>query len=258
MPSSPSGSTIESRHNAAYKEWCRYVAFPEEETCPWIAVEGLRQIHTLSSRFPIELLLFCETGTWLDNLSARARRSVRLSPPLLNSLSSLKNPAPVLAFFPKPRWTWEDLTEWVFYLDRLQDPGNLGTLLRTAAATGIFTLAMSPGTVSCFNAKAVRASSAALFSVPFLEGVEPSDLTDRGYTLWAADSRRGDSLFSVRFKPPLALLLGNEGAGLEPSRDAAAHRRVHIPMSEATKSLNAAVAGSILAYEVLRQQAEAG
>lgn len=235
------------------------MAHPERENCPWIPIEGCKQIEELSGQRPIELLLFSEASeSQIQSLLPLSRQSQRLSPSLLRSLSSVEASQQVLAFFEKPSWDWRDVTPWVLYLLRLQDPGNLGTLLRTARATGIFSVATSPKSVSCFNSKVVRASAASLFAVPFLEGIEAHQLKERGYHLWAAMPQGGQSLFEARFRSPMAVLIGNEGAGLEASVVTAAEDHLHIPMQASCESLNAAVAGSLILYEVFRQRGSHG
>ena len=251
-------SSIQSRQNPRYKQWQQYISHPDNSDCPWILVEGWRSIEELAFQRPLELLLFSDPQDLrLKPLLEHSLDSVQLSPQLLGRLSPLESPQGVMAFFQKPRWNWEDLTPWILYLDQLQDPGNLGTLLRTAQATAMFSLVTSPGTVSCFNSKVIRASAGALFNVPLLQEVDPGELKKRGYHLWAAASEGGQSLFEVQFESPLAVLIGNEGKGLTPSSSAWTSQQLHIPM-EATDSLNASVAGSLILYEVFRQRKNHG
>ena len=249
-------SRIESRQNPQYKLWKKYVSRPEKEGCPWIPVEGWKQIEELSSQHPIELLLFTEEqAPRLQSLLSRSNQSFQLAPSLFQSLSTLDSSQQILAFFEKPSWDWSDFTSRVLYLHQLQDPGNLGTLLRTARATGMFSVATSPHTVSCFNAKVVRASAASLFSVPLLEGIEVSELKSRGYCVWVTTPRGGKSLLEATFESPLAIVIGNEGGGLSPAVLGLADHHLHIPMRSQVESLNAAVAGSLVLYEVFRQEA---
>ena len=251
---SSSVTRIESRQNEQYKQWRKYVSHPEKEDCPWIPVEGWRQVQDLSAQRPIELLLFSDTAQpRVETLLPHSRRSVCLAPGLLENLSALDSSQQIVAFFKKPVWTWADFSSWILYLHQVQDPGNVGTLLRTARATGIFSVATSGNTVSCFNSKVIRASAASLFSVPFLEGIEAEEFRSRGYHIWATTPQGGDSLFGVRFRPPLVVAIGNESRGLEASVLKLADHHLHIPMESQSKSLNAAVAGSLVLYEIFRQ-----
>ena len=251
---SSSVSRIESRQNPQYKLWKKYIAHPEKEDCPWIPVEGWKQIQELSAQHPIELLVLSEGAErGIKDLLPRSAQSFQLPSALFDSLSALDSSQQILAFFEKPAWKWNDLTSRILYLHQLQDPGNLGTLLRTARATGIFSVVTSPHTVSCFNAKVVRASAASLFSVPFLEGIEAGELKSRGFHLWATTPQGGKSLFETSFESPLAIVIGNEGQGLGAAVLELAEHLLHIPMQPQVESLNAAVAGSLILYEVFRQ-----
>ncbi len=141
----------------------------------------------------------------------------------------------------------------------LQDPGNVGTLLRSAeafAATGVVLL---PGTASPWSPKTLRASAGSAFRIPMLHASEAEMialLKQHGVRAIAAVARDGMPVGSAPLDRPCALLIGNEGAGLSPEFVTAADaHRVTIPMPGAVESLNAAIAGSLLLYEVARQSA---
>ncbi len=216
-------------------------------------------VEDLSQNRQIKLLLFSKNLTRnpngrLDRLRQRSQESICLSDALLKSLSDLETPQGVLAFFEKPTWSWDDLGPYLLYVHEIQDPGNLGTLLRTTAATGLFSLLTSPGTVSCFNTKVIRASAGAILRVPFLQGIDWAYLKSRGVCLWLATPRRGQSLFQARFRPPLAVVIGSEGSSPDSSMLDEADQLLQIPMKAQTESLNAGVAGAVILYEVYRQQ----
>lgn len=246
--------TIKSKSNPSYRRFRQYLLRPEAEACPWVAVEGRKQVCELSQDRSIQVLLVEEmTEPLFGVLAGRSKKVIRLSRKLLHGLSKTRAPQGLLAFFEKPKWSWNQITPYVLYLNRLQDPGNLGVLLRTASATGIFSIVTSAETVSCFNDKVVRASSGYLFKTPFMEKVKALELKQRGYKIWMADPREGESLFEGNFKPPLAFMLGNEGQGLGLSLAAVTGRCVRIPMSSRVESLSAAVSGSLLMYEIWRK-----
>jgi RNA methyltransferase, TrmH family len=141
---------------------------------------------------------------------------------------------------------------------RLQDPGNLGTMIRSARALGGSALITLPSTVSPFNPKAVRSSAGAIFQLPVLRGVEPATLARSagaaGVELVAADRHAPLSVTEADLRGPVALLIGQEAAGLPPEIAREASARVNIPIRAGTDSLNAAVAASILLYEAARQR----
>ena len=245
---------LESRRNPKFRLWTEYAEHPESSDCPWLPVEGWKNLADLGNR-PIELLVFVNPeDTRLDALLPKAREAVQIAPHLMDGITQVKSHQSVLAFLDKPRWDWDRVTPWVLYLDRLQDPGNLGTLFRTARATGLFSLVTSPDTVSCFNSKVVRASVASLYSVPFVQAVRLEELRDRGYRIWGAVPAGGRLLYQTQFEPPSALIVGNEGAGLDSLLLAESDSRLTIPMHAESESLNAGVAGSLIMYEVYRQR----
>jgi RNA methyltransferase, TrmH family len=162
-------------------------------------------------------------------------------PPYFSSAGLFSGPAPL-----------------ILVLQALQDPGNVGTLIRSAeafAANGIFLL---PGTASPWNPKALRASAGSAFRMPAIQASEAEalDLLARNnIPAIAAVARAGTPVNKAPLAEPLALLIGNEGAGLSKSLLAAAARRISIPMLGNIESLNAAIAGSLLLYEASRQRA---
>ena len=143
-------------------------------------------------------------------------------------------------------------------LEGLQDPGNLGTLIRSAEAFGAQQIFLTPDTVNPWNPKVVRASAGSIFRLPITRAplVQiAARLTKQGTVLYAAVAQPSNSLslLGTTFAPHAAILIGNEGAGLSPDALALAQVRVRIPC--AVESLNAAIAGSTLLYEALRQRA---
>lgn len=137
-------------------------------------------------------------------------------------------------------------------LDGVQDPGNAGTILRTAAALGAAATLALPGTVDLWNAKVVRSSMGAQFSHPSFSvtGEELTELLKReGIELWAADAG-GTPLGAEASPAKLALAIGNEGAGLSPTVRALAVRIVGVPLAASVESLNVAVATGIILHQL--------
>jgi RNA methyltransferase, TrmH family len=140
----------------------------------------------------------------------------------------------------------------------LQDPGNLGTLIRSAEAFGASGMITLPGTVSQWNAKAMRASSGSVFRLPVVAAAEEgllSRLQSLGIRTLAAVADRGVAADESDLGGPVALLIGNEGRGLSPELATRADDRITIRCPGPVESLNAAIAGSILLYEASRQRA---
>ena len=174
----------------------------------------------------------------------------------LNKLADTQHPQGIIAVVRAPRWSLQDIKVKlgpVLVLDGVQDPGNSGTMLRTALGLGAAGIIALPGTVEVTNPKVLRGSMGAVFRLPWVE-LSMEDFLDwvrqEKVTLLAA-ATDGDPISGMDIRLPAALVLGNEGAGLSPAIRTAG-RAVSIPISRGTESLNVAVAAGILLYEVTR------
>ena len=143
----------------------------------------------------------------------------------------------------------------VLLLDAVQDPGNAGTLIRTADALGLAGVVALPGTVDVWNPKVVRSAAGSLFRLPVIE----ADLSavrawagDAGATVLAGDMG-GDAIDTIDVRGPVLLAVGNEGAGLSDAVSEFAAKRVAIPIRGSAESLNVAVAAGILMYELTKR-----
>jgi TrmH family RNA methyltransferase len=172
------------------------------------------------------------------------------------SAAETDSPQGVLAIGEIPETTLSDLTlpdrARLVVLDAVQDPGNVGTILRTAAALDATAVLAMPGTVDLWNAKVVRGAMGALFHRPALICTWPevdTFLAPNAVALWGADAA-GTPLDEMTPPARLAILVGNEGAGLTPEGLARVARRVALPISSAVESLNVAVATGILLYQL--------
>ncbi|OGX80199.1 RNA methyltransferase [Exiguobacterium sp. SH31] len=144
----------------------------------------------------------------------------------------------------------------VLVLDRIQDPGNLGTMIRTADAAGFDTVFLGKGTVDPFNAKVVRATQGSLFhvniqSVDLLETLP--ELKSLGFHVYGTALSKAKSYDQVAFNDQVALVIGNEAQGVHDDVLALCDTRVHIPVIGEAESLNAAVAAGILMYRIALQ-----
>lgn len=179
----------------------------------------------------------------------------------LAALGDTSTPQGVLVVAEIPQGTFRAMepagASVVLVIDGVQDPGNLGTLARSAAAFGCDGIVCLAGTVDPWNPKAVRASAGALFRIPV---VRPSDpdldewLARHGYLMAGADAA-GVAVSEVTLPERVALVVGNEGSGLDEARRARCERLLAVPMRPGTESLNVAVAGGILLYELMRGRA---
>ena len=179
---------------------------------------------------------------------------------VLEKLGSTVTPQPVLATAPMPEWTPGDLARdgLVLVGVELGDPGNVGTILRSAEASGAAAIVLSAGSVDAYNPKVVRASAGAIFGVPVLEGwsaVEALDaLGQQGRRRLAADARAGTPYDTVDFTVPSAVVLGSEAHGIPAGLDDHLDGRVTVPMQGPAESLNVAMTAAVLCFESARQR----
>ena len=142
-------------------------------------------------------------------------------------------------------------------LEHIQDPGNLGTMFRSAEAAGISGIVMDAATVDPYNPKVIRSTMGAIFRVPFVvvEDIKKTEriLKEREITVFAAHLE-GEILYRHDFRKACAFLIGNEGQGLTKEAAALTDRRLRIPMEGQVESLNASMAATILLYEAARQR----
>lgn len=146
----------------------------------------------------------------------------------------------------------------IVILENIQDPGNLGTIIRTAECAGVTGVIMSSDTVDIYNPKVIRSTMGSLYRVPFMYvqdlGNTLKSLQSKGVALNAAHLDGSTEYTKTDYRGPAAFLIGNEGNGLTDKTAALADIRVRIPMSGQAESLNAAVAAAILLYEAKRQR----
>jgi len=196
-------------------------------------------------------------------LSAAGEMGARvftLGPGVMAKVADTVTPQPLLATFAMTDTGPEPLDggSLVLVLADVRDPGNAGTLLRTAEAAGADAVVFCGGSVDAYNPKTVRSSAWSIFLVPLvvMDTVEGAldALGSRGYRRVGAVVRQGEDYLSFDWRQPSAIVVGNEAAGLSPDLDLDAN--VAIPMAGRAESLNVGVAGALLCFEAVRQRRE--
>ena len=180
-----------------------------------------------------------------------------VSEKLFEKLSDTKTPQGIMAVCPMPRWDEEVLksARLVLVCENTQDPGNLGTMLRSAEAAGADAVILAGNTVDLYNPKTIRSTMGSVFRVPVFAGDEYIDkLKARGFTLGVTLLEGADSLYDVDTAgKKIALAIGNEAHGITKDLLGRADLRIKIPMSGKVESLNAAIAASVCMYELRRR-----
>ena len=177
-------------------------------------------------------------------------------------LSDTMTPQGVVAVVDYPKTSLEEILHGegiacLILLENIQDPGNLGTILRTAEAAGITGIIMNRDTVDPLHPKVVRSTMGAVFRMPFIVANDFHKvilrLKDEGYDIYAAHLD-GRDFYDADYRKPCAFLIGNEGNGLTDHTAALADGKIRIPMEGQVESLNASVAAALIMYEVRRQR----
>lgn len=255
--------SIASRDNATYRQFARLVASSAERRKSGLSlVEGPHLLGAfLHAGGSPEHVVVNRAGLEDAEIAALVRASgpapvTLLSDALFASISAVETPQGVIACVrtPTPKPAPAD-ARLVLLLEDIQDPGNVGTLLRSAAAAGAGHVLLSHSCAFAWSPKVLRSAMGAHFAVNV---VEKADLAAyvaafRGTSVaLAGEAKR--SLYDLDLRGPVALLVGNEGAGLSAPLEAAATKTARIPMAPAVESLNAAAAGTVALFEIVRQR----
>ena len=252
---------VQSKQNARLKELRRALRSPERKAGGLIGIEGPHLVEeAMRAGLRFRTLFIVDGNGWAHPEGCEVLAVPRA---ILSSALETETPQPLAALVEPPNWTWADLlggkraAPLVVVLAGLQDPGNLGTILRSAEAFGAAGVVMLPGTVSAWNQKAMRASAGSVFRLPAIQaGVDEcfAQLHDAGVKVLTTVARGGTSAESVDFSASLALLIGNEGSGVPEEIGARADGAITIPCPGPVESLNASVAAGVVLYEASRQR----
>jgi TrmH family RNA methyltransferase len=265
---------IEGRHNALVKELRQAFAWAEPTADGFCAVEGVRILEeAIRSGLKFHAVFFRESA---QNLAERLLpqigphvETLLLPDKLFNASVPSEAPQGVAALVQVKQFTVEDVLERlqvgpIVVVVGLQDPGNLGTILRSAEAFGSAGVVLGEGSVSPFNSKVIRASAGSIFRLPVViaksaGGMEKICATLRSaeVRLIATSSHKGAALDQANITGPVAIFVGSEGAGLRRELLAQVDELVTIPHATQVESLNAGVAGSLMLYEAARQRRSA-
>ena len=225
-------------------------------------VEGVRlveeaEVRDWGFRFAFYDHSLNERGSSLvERLLSRGIEVEEVSEPLMKSLSDTETPQGILAVLELTQVPIPDDPDFVLIPDRIRDPGNLGTLLRSAGAVGVQAVFLPPETTDVFAPKVVRSGMGAHFRLPVRSMMwEKIRREIKDLQIFLADMD-GTSCWETDLRQPLALIVGSEAEGASDEAREVATQKISIPMSGDVESLNAGVAGSVLMFEVLRQRSK--
>jgi TrmH family RNA methyltransferase len=224
--------------------------------------EGARLVEeALATGWPFRFVLYSDqiSERGLDVLKRLKERGIEtdeVDGTVLESLSETEHSQGLLAVLNDSRFPIPKSPKLILILDSIRDPGNLGTLLRSAGAAGVQAVLVAPETTDAFAPKVVRAGMGAHFRMP-IHSVDWNQIRrfaeSMDLTVFLADAK-GTSCWDTDLRKPLALIIGGEAEGATEAAGRLATQRLSVPMPGAAESLNAGVAGSILLFEAVRQR----
>ena len=223
-------------------------------------VEGVRLVEeAVKANCQFQFVLFSDGLTergkeLVKTLTANQIEVEETSGDLLQNLSETETPQGILAVLPLADLPIPDSPNFILIPDQIRDPGNLGTLLRSAAAAGVQAALLPPETTDAFAPKVLRSGMGAHFRLP-IYSMTWDEIREHinDMQIYLADMN-GGTCWETDLRQPLALIIGGEAEGASEEARKIATQRISIPMPGNVESLNAGVAGSVLMYEVLRQR----
>jgi TrmH family RNA methyltransferase len=224
--------------------------------------EGIRLVEeAVNMNWPTRFILFDETlndrgMAQVEGLRSRGVDVEEISTSLMKSLSETESPQGILAVLELTNLPLPNLPTFILIPDQIRDPGNLGTLLRTAAAAGVQAVLLPPETTDAFAPKVVRSGMGAHFRLPIHSRTwdEIAQVVKFAGLQVLLAEMDGESCWVTNLRQPLALVIGGEADGASEQARMMANGKISIPMPGQAESLNAGVAGSVLMFEVVRQR----
>lgn len=220
-------------------------------------VEGIKLVEeAIAEKMEISKIVICEE-ILKETFGYGCFDIIYVNENVFNFISDTKTPQGILAVMKIPK-NEENFGDIIFALDNLQDPGNLGTIIRTLDCAGINTLLLSDGTVDLYNPKVIRSTMGAIFRVNCFENLNLKkkliDLKEEGYKVVVTALDAEKYHYDLTFDEKYVIVIGNEAKGVGKEVQELADVKVKIPMLGRTESLNASVATSLMAYENVRRK----
>ncbi|MBE7433507.1 MAG: RNA methyltransferase [Anaerolineales bacterium] len=223
-------------------------------------VEGVRLVEEAAKGdWRFEIVLYDETLSergrlQIEGLRLKGVDVEEVSPSVMKSISETEAPQGILAVVEYLQLPIPQSPNFILIPDQVRDPGNLGTLLRSAAASGVDAVLIPPETTDAFAPKVLRSGMGAHFRLPIHEmSWDEIEKTVAGMKVYIADMD-GQPFWETDLTKPIALIVGSEAEGVSDNARKVANGKISIPMKGETESLNAGVAGSVLMFEVIRQR----
>jgi TrmH family RNA methyltransferase len=226
-------------------------------------IEGVRLLEGAhESGWETQLIFYSDTLNerglnLVESFQSQGVQVENVSSIVMRTVSDTKSPQGILAVLKRRKIPLPEDLDLVLILDQIRDPGNLGTILRSADSAGVQAVFLSPGSVDPYSPKVLRSAMGAHFRLPIHQSAWKELATrirESGLHVYLASADQGELYFGVDYLQPVALIIGGEAYGAGETAHKEAHSKVHIPMPGGGESLNAAAAAAILLFEIARQR----
>lgn len=254
--------TITSKDNSLIKEVKKLRNKKHREDQNQFLAEGLRFVEeALKSSFTVEYVFIRENilDKWnslkLGQFINESKVFI-VSEAIMKSICNTDNPQGIVAVVQNKTLELNDKNGFYVYADKVQDPGNMGTIIRTAHASGALGVIFSKGTVDIYNDKTLRSTMGSIFKIPIIEDENFNIITmlkKKGFKLIVSSLEKSECFYNLDLTGKNIIAVGNEGNGISKELEEKADIRVKIPMPGDAESLNVAIAASVMMFEVVRQ-----
>ncbi len=259
---------IESKENDLFKYTKKLKERKNRSKSNKYLIEGFRLVQeAFKAKINIDYLIINKDGQekideflndeFLSNYMNEDMKIYEMSDSLFKEITSTENPQGILAIINMNMKPLQANGEFYLLCDRLQDPGNLGTIIRTAHAAGVQGIILTKGTVDIYNEKTIRSTMGSIFYIPIHYDNDNLSLVKSlkkdGFNLIVTSLDTDKNFFDVNLKGKVLLTVGNEGNGVSDEVMNIADTKVKIPMPGNAESLNVAIATSVIIYEKVRQ-----
>lgn len=255
---------IESKDNSLIKEVKKLHKRKNRIERGQFIIEGFRFVEeALKSSFKVEYLFINESvlnkyeSLNIKNFINEETKVYAVKNNIIKELCETENPQGIVAVVWNKKMELADREGFYILVDKIQDPGNLGTIIRSAHASGALGVITTKGTVDVYNDKALRSTMGSIFNIPVMEDIEfniTNRLKENEFKFIVSSLDTDKNFYNVDLKGKVVICVGNEGNGISEEVYSFADEKVKIPMPGGAESLNAAVAASIMMYEVVRQR----
>jgi len=234
---------------------------PSKKSSTHFIMEGEKYINDAPPHIEIESYVVSATFASNIDISRYAQDVYVVKDSLFKTISDTITPSGIMAICKKQAPSLQSLLakkpSFVLVLEDLKDPGNLGTIIRTAEAANVDFIVLTKNSVDVYNRKVLRSTAGAIFYIPIVQNADIKDmasLKEAGFTLVSSSLCASQHHYDLDMTKNIAIVIGNEATGLSEKMFDITQQRVKIPMLGKSESLNASVAAGILIYEVLRQR----